>query len=255
MLKADNLSLSLGNRAILHNVSASFERGKINIIMGPNGAGKSTFLHAIAGLRQLHKGDILLDGAPIKTLSDRDRAQRIGLLPQSGELHWDLKVGELVALGRMPYQGRFGKDAGDDIAIESALSATDTAQYLGRTIGNLSGGERARVLLARVLAGQPDWLLADEPLANLDPGHQLDLLDLLRAQADSGTGVIAVLHDLSLAARIADHIILMDAGRMIASGSTEHVLTAKNIETVYGVTASFSRDEHGHNIITPLSRT
>jgi iron complex transport system ATP-binding protein len=235
MLRADTISLSLSGRHILTGVSAQCAPGTVTVILGPNGAGKSSLLACLAGGRSPDTGSISLNGQPFTVLTAKDRARRIGLLPQSGEVHWDIEARALVALGRFAHQGRGGLSVADNAAIDAAMHATDTAQFASRNVKQLSGGERARVLLARVLAGEPEWLLTDEPLANLDPGHQIDMLAVLSAQAKRGVGVIAVLHDLTQAARIADHIVLMQAGGVFTSGAPADVLTRETLGEVYGV--------------------
>ncbi len=250
MFEADNLSLSLGGHRLLDGVSAQFEAGKISIILGPNGAGKSTLLACLAGLRLPDSGGAMLDGAAVSSMDTTARARRIGLLPQNADVHWDIRAGDLVALGRYPHHRR-SNAADDSEAIEAAMEATDTLQYAARNVLSLSGGERARVLLARVLAGEPEWLLADEPLANLDPRYQLQLLAQLRALADRGVGVIAVLHDLTQAARVADHILLLHEGRVFAAGAPESVLTAENLREVYGIDCAIIYDAAGHIVIVP----
>jgi iron complex transport system ATP-binding protein len=235
MLQADSLYLTLSSRPVLQGVNASFERGKVSIILGPNGAGKSSLLSCLATLRSPDQGSVTLDKTLIINIPPLERARKIGLLPQSADVHWDIQARALVALGRYPHQGRGALSASDTAAIDAAMLATDTVQFTDRNVMMLSGGERARVLLARVLAGQPDWILADEPLANLDPGHQVDILNVLRKQAETGAGVVAVLHDLNHAARIADHIILMKDSRVFASGTPRDVLTQSNLVDVYGI--------------------
>jgi iron complex transport system ATP-binding protein len=235
MLRAEAIDLTLSGRSILSGVSAQCAPGKVTVILGPNGAGKSSLLACLSGGRAVNAGVVSLDGQPLSAITGKDRARRIGLLPQSGDVHWDIEARALVALGRFAHQGRGGLSAPDTAAIDAAMRATDTAQFATRNVLRLSGGERARVLLARVLAGEPEWLLTDEPLANLDPGHQIDMLDVLSAQANKGTGVIAVLHDLGQAARIADHIILMRGGAVFASGTPAQVLTRDTLAAVYGV--------------------
>ncbi|QMW23928.1 ABC transporter ATP-binding protein [Sandaracinobacteroides saxicola] len=246
MLTAHKLHLNLGGTPVLHGLTAAFTPGRITVILGPNGAGKSSLLACLAGLTPPTSGRLTLDDQPISSLGPRDRARRIGLLPQVAELHWNISVAALVALGRLPHAGRFGLTAADHAAIAAALAATDTAHLAARPALNLSGGERARVLLARVLAGQPRWLLADEPLASLDPAHALDILGHLRASADAGTGVVLVLHDLAQAARIADDVLLMRAGRIAAHGPATAVLTPEALGPAYGVTLSDN--------LTPLAR-
>lgn len=224
-------SLSLSGRLI--DVSAKFEPGQITAICGPNGAGKSTLLAALAGLIVPDSGRALLDGADILALHPRTRAQAIGYLPQDGEVAWDVAVQSLVALGRMPH--------GDDGAepVGRALAALDLEALASRPISTLSGGEKARALLARVLAGEPDWLLADEPLAALDIGHQLTLLRHLRRVADDGAGVVLVLHDLALAMNHADHVLVLDQGRLAADGAPQHAFSEEVIAGVWGVQAKW----------------
>jgi iron complex transport system ATP-binding protein len=255
MIAVDNLSVTLGGRPLLNGVSASFAKGKISVIMGPNGAGKSTLLSALAGLQGVTAGSIECAGQSIAAMPARLRAQTIGLLPQSENIAWDLAVDEFIGLGRMPYHRFFGKNSDDADKVASAMHATDTAQFAHRNILSLSGGERARVLLARVIAGEPEWLLADEPLANLDLRHQLDLLNLLRAQANAGVGVIAVLHDLYHAARTADHIVLLHHGSVLSAGTPSEVLTEGNIQAAYDVACQAMTLPDGTTIFVPQSNS
>ncbi len=254
----DTLSLNLRGRPILQSVSGRLQKGKVTVILGPNGAGKSSLLSCVAGLRTPDSGMILLGDRLLSGLSDQDRARRIGLLPQQADIHWEINVRALVALGRLPHQGRFskwgGETAADKAAIERAMLQTDCAQFAERKALRLSGGEQARVLLARVLAGEPDWVLADEPLANLDPAHQMDAIACLKNVAANGAGVVLVLHDLTQAARIADHLIIMKQGRIQASGSSGEVLTQDQLAAAFGVSVHISSDDMGAPIITPVSR-
>ena len=156
----------------------------------------------------------------------------------------------------MPHRSRFAAaSAVDEAAVDAALAATDTAYLSDRPMDAMSGGERARVMLARVLAGAPQWLLADEPLASLDPAHQLDILALLRAQADRGTGVVAVLHDLTQAARLADQIVMLKDGALLAAGTPADVLTAPLLAKAFGIAAEIGRASDGGMQITPLERS
>ena len=182
-LAADRIAL--GQR--LADVSLALEPGTITAICGPNGAGKSSLLEALAGLLEVDRGTVALDGADLRDMPARDRAQRVGYLPQAHEIAWDVPVRSLVELGRMPHGDR---RAGP---VDAALEALDIADLAERRAQSLSGGETARVLLARVLAGEPQWILADEPLAALDIAHQLALLRHLRRAADRGVGVVLVL--------------------------------------------------------------
>ncbi|MEO1045593.1 MAG: ABC transporter ATP-binding protein [Pseudomonadota bacterium] len=235
-LHAEHISLTLGGATILRDVSIACAPGQITALVGPNGAGKTSLLTCLAGLRRSDSGMALLDDTPILSLPDRTRARRIGYLPQGQSVHWDITARALVALGRFPHRGRFAaEDDGDRAAIEAAMTAMQVTDFAERAVATLSGGERARVLLARVLAGQPQWLLADEPLANLDIGHQQQVLRALRSIADSGTGVVIVLHDLNHALAVADAAILLDAGQVAATGPCAEVLNAEHVGKVYGL--------------------
>ncbi len=253
-LRADGVSLRLGGKLVLESVDAAFAPGRVTALLGPNGAGKSTLLACLAGLRAPDRGGATLDGAPVLDLDRRDRARRIGLLPQASEVAWDIDVRSLVGLGRFAHRGRWGETAADRRAVDAALAATDTTAFAARPVASLSGGERARVLLARVLAGEPRWLLADEPLAHLDPGHALDILDRLRGVADSGAGVIVVLHDLGHAARIADNVVLLDSGRIVAAGPVDAVLTTAQIAATYGIAVHITHGPDGQRLIIPTGR-
>jgi iron complex transport system ATP-binding protein len=234
-LAAENISVTLGGKAVLSDVSAVFQPGRITALLGPNGAGKSTLLACLAGLRWPQSGQATLDGIVVGKLSSRERARTIGLLPQEAEVHWNVDVATLIGLGRYPHRSGWGQGPEDRAAIDRAMAATDTAAFKDRTVSELSGGERARVLLARVLAGEPRWLLADEPLASLDPAHQLEVVAALRNVADAGAGVVMVLHDLSLAARLADDVLLLSSGHTVAFGPRERVLTEPLLAEAYGV--------------------
>jgi iron complex transport system ATP-binding protein len=238
----------------LRDVSAQADPGNVTVILGPNGAGKSSLLGALAGLQKLAGGSVLLDEQMIAAMPARERARRIGLLAQKADIHWDIDVRALVALGRLPYHGRWGRTPADEAAIDDAMAQTDCVNLATRSARQLSGGEQGRVLLARALAGQPDWLLADEPLTNLDPVHQIDALRCLRAVADRGVGVVMVLHDLTQAARIADQIIILNAGQVVATGSASTVLTTDLLASVFGIRVHVGNDLDGRPIITPIDR-
>ncbi|HEY0269715.1 MAG TPA: ABC transporter ATP-binding protein [Sphingomonas sp.] len=253
-LAASGLSLSLGGRTVLDGIDLAFARGRVTALLGANGAGKSSLLSCLAGLRAPDAGEVTLDGAAVAGIDRRARARRIGLLPQSADIHWNIDVATLVALGRLPHRGRWGETDADRAAIARAMAATDISAFAARGVERLSGGERGRVLLARVLAGEPDWLLADEPLASLDPAHQIDVLGRLREVATAGAGVIVVLHDLNQAARVADDVVLLRAGRVVASGEADAVLTAPAIAETYGISVEIGRTADGCRFILPLDR-
>jgi iron complex transport system ATP-binding protein len=251
MVRLDRLSVTLGARRVIKTISTDLAGGVIGLI-GPNGAGKSTLVRAIAGLIP-SEGAILIDGAPIAALGLRARARRIAYLPQGQTVHWPLTVERLVALGRLPHLAPFARPAAaDESAIEQALERTDLQGLRDRSIDALSGGERARVLLARALAVRAPLLLADEPLAALDPAHQIDVMAALRAEAERGATVIAVLHDLTIAARWCDRLLMIDRGSLVADGLPRDVLTVDTIKSVYGVSAFFGEAD-GRPLIVPLT--
>lgn len=235
MIVVDRLILALGGQTVLSEVNLTLTPGRVTAIIGPNGAGKTSLIRAIAGLIPPQHGTITIDGVPITALTPIERARRIGYLPQDGEPAWNVTAQELVGLGRLPHRSRFaGPSQTDAVAVEAALLATDTARFADRTISTLSGGEKARVKMARVLAGDPDWILADEPLANLDPPHQRDMLGLFRGAAKAGKGAVAVLHQLD-AATAADDVAILKEGALVAFGPTREVLTARNMEAAFGM--------------------
>jgi iron complex transport system ATP-binding protein len=205
--------------------------------MGPNGAGKSTLLTCLAGLRRPGAGAARVDGQDIGRLSPRARARRIGYLPQAPEIAWRLDVHTFVRLGRTAHRGIFGEDARDAEAVSNAMEATGMVEFSGRDVTTLSGGERARALIARALAGEPAWLLADEPLTGLDLSHQIDAADLLRRVSGRGVGVVISLHDLPFAARVADRIVLIAEGRVLADGPPAEALRPDVLARAYGVEA------------------
>ncbi|MCW1381573.1 ABC transporter ATP-binding protein [Novosphingobium sp. KCTC 2891] len=215
----------------LDGVDLTLEPGTVTAILGPNGAGKSTLLSALAGLLP---GRITLAGAALAGLSPRERACAIGYLPQEGEVAWNLSVETLARLGRLPHRTSAGEDAA---AVAEALAALDLEEFAQRPVASLSGGERARALLARVLAGRPRWVLADEPLAALDLAHQQALLRRFRTLADQGQGVVLVLHDLALAMNHADRVVVLRQGRIVADGPPEAALTPAIIAGVWRVCA------------------
>lgn len=245
-LVAQDVVVRLGGRAVVDGVSAAFQSGVVTAILGPNGAGKSTLLSCLAGLRKPQGGRVSLDGDDILAMPPRGRARRIGFIPQTPEIAWAVEARILVGLGRTPFIGSSGLSLEDAAAIDRAMEAAGVAAMADRDVTTLSGGERGRVLIARALAGDPEWLLADEPLTGLDPGHQLDAGDLFRSLAhDEGRGVILTLHDLSLAARIADRIIIMAGGRLLADGPPAAALSVDVMRQAYGVEVRIAEGEGG----------
>jgi len=225
-----DVRLALGDRVVLDAIDLAIPSGRITAVVGPNGAGKSTLLRACASLISPGRGAITLADRTLSAYARAELARAIAYLPQERAVHWPLTARAVVALGRLPH---------DDVkpeAIDSALAAMDIGSMADRPVSQLSGGERARVLVARALAQEAPLLIADEPTAGLDPAHGLALFSCFSQLATEGRTVIVALHDLSLAARFAHHVILLANGRVAASGPPNEVLTPRNLEPAFGVT-------------------
>jgi iron complex transport system ATP-binding protein len=246
--------VKLGERTVVAGLSAELAAGSLIGVIGPNGAGKSTLVRALMGLVPLAGGAIRIDGAPVDTIAREDFARRIAYLPQGQELHWPLSVERLVALGRLPHLAPFSRmTEADAAAVENAMRRADILHLRHRNARELSGGERARALLARALAVEAKGLVADEPLASLDPGHQIDVMELLVGAARGGALVIAVLHDLTMAARHCDRLLLIDKGRLVADGPPAAVLTPPRLADTYGIDAHI-RQVGESPLVVPLTR-
>jgi len=219
----------------LKAVSLELNRGELLGLIGANGAGKSTLLHAIAGL-QPATGDIAIEDRRIDTIPPHKRARLIGIQPQAVSSAWALTVTDIVALGRMPWGDE------DQAAIDRAIERAGIDEFRDRNIDHLSGGERARVWLARVLAGEPQLLLADEPIASLDIHYQLAVMEVLKNYSREKKGVIVAIHDLSLAARFCDRLCLLNNGELIALGTPKEVLTEERLSTAYGIPVDIDLD-------------
>ena len=236
LLQGSALSLSLGGRQVLDHVDFCLQPGEILGLIGPNGAGKSCLLRLIAGLLQPSEGSLQLGGSPLLELSLQARAKRIAWLPQQGEVHWPVTVETLVELGRAPHLAPWQQLAQRDREmIERILRQTELTELKQRPVNTLSGGERARALLARALAAEPEILLADEPLAALDPAHQLDVMQLLQTYCRHDRGVILVMHDLRFAAGFCHRLLLLHEGQVAAEGFPEDVLTPTNLARAYQI--------------------
>ena len=231
----------------LRAADVEFRLGEITAICGPNGAGKSTLLATLAGLIAPTEGEVSLDGKPITAMSASERARAIGYLPQSREIAWDVDVATLAGLGRLPW--RSGAEA-DRAAVNAALATLDLCALADRPVTRLSGGEQARALLARVLAGEPRWILADEPLAALDLAHQATLMRHFRALAERGLGVVLVLHDLAAAMNGADRVVVIDQGAVVAVGSPAESLGPDRVRETWGVAAEWLRGDAGFALMT-----
>ena len=244
-LVAQNLAVRLGGRLLFEGLDARFEPGRVTCIVGPNGAGKSTLMACLAGLRRPETGEVRLGDAAVLKLESSARARRIGFLPQTPEIAWPIDVEALVTLGRTPHRSS-GRSPADRAAVAAAMQATEVTELADRRVDTLSGGERGRVLIARALAGEPEWLLADEPLTGLDPGHQMDACALFRSFAhEAGYGVVLTLHDLALALRLADTVMVLADGGLIANGAPAEALTPEIIRRAYGVEVRLIAGEAG----------
>jgi len=229
----------------LDHITLQLRPGEITAICGPNGAGKSSLLEALAGLLEVDSGTTRFGGKDLSSHTPRERAQAIGYLPQDHIVAWDVPVRRLVELGRMPHADKRREP------VDTALQALDIDHLTDRRAQSLSGGETARVLLARVLAGEPQWILADEPLAALDLGHQLALLRHLRRAADSGIGVVLVLHDLSHAMNHADRVIVLDQGALAADDHPQRALSAEMVQRVWKTEVEWIEHE-GRMALLPM---
>lgn len=242
-LTASNINVNLSGKAILKDISVEFPTGKLIGLIGPNGAGKSTLMRALAGLQMIESGQISLNHQPLHTFSRQALAKKITYLPQTGECHWPMTVERVVMLGRHPYVNSHRLDDVNIQAVEQAIKEADIEHLIGRPVNELSGGERARVMLARALATQSDVLLADEPIVSLDPRHQIEVMALFHTLAQKGKTVIVVLHELHLAMRYCQQLVLLDNGICVAEGATESVLTEANLQRVYEVNSIFGRHQ------------
>ena len=244
-LLASNVAVMLGGRAVVRDVSLRLQPGKVTGLLGPNGAGKSTLMRALAGQLD-HAGTITLDGNPVRSMADAERARHIAWLPQAREASWALSVASLVALGRLPWHGwRRSRGAADQQVCDNAMQLMQVSGLAARPVTELSGGELARVLLARAIAQDTPVLLADEPAAGLDPAHQMSMMAVLRQLSGHGRSILVSLHDLSLAARWCDELVLMRDGGVAASGTPGDVMTAGILRDVYGINAEIGHDECG----------
>jgi len=235
-----NVSAQYGGRIALEDVTLSFAPGRITGLIGPNGAGKTTLLRVALGFLPAASGTVTLLDRPLSEWSDDARARTIAYLPQSAESHWPLKAHRLVALGRMPHRAGFAPLSTTDLAIVSeALARCDATALADRRMDELSAGEKARVLLARALATAAPVLLVDEPAAHLDPAHQLQLMELLREEAARGTAVAVTLHDLPLASRFCDELVVLSKGRIASQGTA---LCDETLADVFGVSVKRAED-------------
>ncbi|MWB98812.1 ABC transporter ATP-binding protein [Agromyces seonyuensis] len=256
-LRADGLALGYDGRRIIQELDLVVPDGRVSVVVGPNACGKSTLLKGLARLTSPDGGTVSLDGRDLGRIPPRELARTLAVLPQQPIAPDGIRVWDLVARGRHPHQGWFrSRSAGDDAIVAEALSATSTLGIADRLVEELSGGQRQRVWIAMVLAQQADIVLLDEPTTFLDVTHQLEVLDLLtELNRTRGTTVVMVLHDLNLAARYADRLVVMNGGRIVAEGAPAEVLTADLVERAFSLPSQVVPDPvSGSPMVVPIGR-
>jgi iron complex transport system ATP-binding protein len=247
LISANSLSLSYNGHNVVEGFNLSIPERTIIGLVGPNGSGKTTILRALAGLIEPRAGTALVEGKPSAHLDKRFRARKIGWVPQQESAAWPLTVSEVVRLGRAPHRGWLMPFTADDMKIvESALARADLLDLQHRPVNKLSGGEFQRVLIARVLAQEPEALLLDEPTSSLEIHHQVQVLDLVRGLVhEKGLSVVMAIHDLNLAVKYCDQLVLLSGGKQVSAGRPEEVLTPENLRAAFGVDARLYRDPWG----------
>ena len=242
-VNAQNVTYEVDGSTLLDGVDLCADRGQMVGLIGPNGAGKSTLLRTLSGILKHRGGVISLDGEDLNALSSRDLAAGVALVPQIAPYTHGFTSLELVLMGRYPHLGRFQIEGREDDRIaRDAMQLTEIDRFADRTLDTLSGGERQRVFVARALAQQPRLLLLDEPTSNLDVLHQLKVLDLVRQLVDDGLTAVAAIHDLNMAARYCDQLVLLSEGRVLAKGPPHEVLSPPIIESAFGVKSAVYKD-------------
>lgn len=256
-LAARGVTVGYGGRVVIDDLDVSIPSGVITTIIGPNGCGKSTLLRTLTRLLRPSSGSVVLDGEDIARLRTRDVAKKLGLLPQTPVAPEGLTVADLVARGRHPHQSWLRQWSSDDAeVVERALAMTGVSELAGRPVDSLSGGQRQRVWISMTLAQGTDLLLLDEPTTYLDLAHAIDVLDLVDDLHESGRTVVMVLHDLNLATRYSDNLIVMREGAILAQGHPQDVITADLLREAFGLRAEVIDDPVGDRpLIVPIGRT
>lgn len=254
MLTGKQLAFRIDGVNILKQVEVSVNAGELVGLIGPNGAGKSTLLRLLTQVEQRGTGEVYWHDKPLRTIPREQQARLMGYLVQHARAHWPFTVQKLVELGRIPYQRWWQDCSAEDLRkVEEALRLTETLAYRNRQVTTLSGGEQTLVMLARIFAAEPQIIFADEPVAALDPYHQLHVMEILRQHAQGERAAVVVLHDLSLAARFCDRLYLLHHGQLDCCGTPQEVLSEANIARVYGVKSVIACSEAGVSV-TPVAR-
>lgn len=244
-LAVHDVSVSKNKRHLLRDISLELSAGSVVGLIGPNGAGKSTLLRVMAGLQPTASGHVELFGENVQRIAPQTLGQQLAYLPQDADCAWPLAVEKIVALGRIPHSPRRARLSETDITvIDRVMCETDIQHLTGRTLNTLSGGEKMRVMMARALASEPQILLADEPIAALDPLHQFEVMNLLAKSAKNGATVVVVLHELNLAMRYCDRLVLLNEGRLLADGTPETVLSPTLLAQSYQIEAQFGQHDN-----------
>ena len=252
-IDAQGVFYQIEAKTLLDGVDLNAAHGQMVGLIGPNGAGKSTFLRAVSGILRVQGGSVHLDGSDLRSMTSKEMAAAMAIVPQIVPYTHGFTAMELVLMGRYPHLGRFQIEGKEDTRIaREAMRLTETEQFAERTLDTLSGGERQRVIVSRALAQQPRILLLDEPTSNLDVLHQLKVLGLVRQLVDDGLTSVAAIHDLNMAARFCDRLVLLQEGRVLAEGTPEEVLTPKLIAQAFGVNAAVYRDSHTGSLAISL---
>lgn len=257
-LQAESLTLGYGGDVVVDGLTLTVPRGRVTALIGPNGCGKSTLLRGLTRLLKPREGAVLLDGQDIHSLGAKELARRLGLLPQTPLAPGGITVAELVGLGRAPHQGWLTRNSeADRAAVARALELTHTTELADRVVDELSGGQRQRVWIAMVLAQDTGVLLLDEPTTFLDMAHAVDVLDTIaELNARQETTVVMVLHDLNLAARYCDHLVVMSGGRVVGDGAPADLLTPALLDEAFGLAAQVIADPvSGTPMVVPIGRT
>ena len=239
MIEVAHLSFRYGDKEVVKDLSFSLRKGEVLGVVGPNGAGKSTLIGLLTRLLKPSRGEVRLFGKRIREVGRLELAKHLAVVPQGSDLPETFRVQEIVMMGRTPHLGFLASETQKDVDIaEAAMRRTDTWGFRDRAVGSLSGGERQRVLLARALAQEPEFLLLDEPTNHLDLKYQVEVLRFVRREVARGLGALIVLHDLNLAARVCDRVLVMRRGACVALGKPSGVLTKERLEEVYGADIS-----------------